>query len=100
MPILLLCVSIALGVVAQMLFKSFAMMPKPEGQALFWFFLNPKLIGGLGQSVRGPSHGGHILRFCGGPEPYFFWGKPDRLQSLGQCPDSGRGGVDVAKIMP
>ena len=48
MPILLLFVSIALGVVAQMLFKSFAMMPKPEGQALFWSFLDPKLIGGLG----------------------------------------------------
>jgi drug/metabolite transporter (DMT)-like permease len=48
MYILFLFVSIALGVVAQMLFKSFAMTPKGDGQALFWYFLNTKFIAGMG----------------------------------------------------
>jgi drug/metabolite transporter (DMT)-like permease len=48
MHILFLFISIALGVVAQMLFKSFAMAPKGDGQALFWYFLNTKFIAGMG----------------------------------------------------
>ncbi len=48
MHILFLFVSIALGVVAQMLFKSFAMTPKGDGHALFWYFLNTKFIAGMG----------------------------------------------------
>ena len=48
MHILFLFISIALGVVAQMLFKSFALIPRAENQTLFWYFLNTKFIAGMG----------------------------------------------------
>jgi multidrug transporter EmrE-like cation transporter len=48
MHIILLFLSIGIAIVAQMLFKGFSSVPRPENQALYLYFLDTKLIFGMG----------------------------------------------------
>jgi drug/metabolite transporter (DMT)-like permease len=48
MYVFLLFFSIAIAIVAQLLFKLFALTPRIENQAFYWHFLNANLILGMG----------------------------------------------------